>query len=199
MDNGTHPALEDAIPDPTGTGVSAGNEIVEIDAHIEDRPSHDPRPQPILRPDNLATIADELAELGADKESARVEIERRHMVDSGPDEHVLRFTAETLTEIAVILAVARVRATYEQRNQVRDTIYAFGHAIWESHDAPLSRRFEGLELEGLERQDGGYINPFKVMINKQTLFFVDDDGERVVPDNPTSRSNTAIDEQSRPL
>lgn len=173
----------DLIVDPTGTDISASNAIVELDAHLDDdHPDHPEYTPPSLSTEDLSVLADALGALGADDSSSRLEIERRHVVDN--DEHVPRFTAGDLTELAVNLAIVRVTALYQDDRDTIDAVSNIGRVIKESHDAPLDGDVTQLDFEGVAPGpgQGDYIDPFKAITGDQLLLFTDENGEPIETD-----------------
>jgi len=181
----------DLFRDPTGTGLTSSNDIIDIDAHVDlESAGVPPSKQPELTPDILATVADQLAELNADDLSARVEIERRHLVDD--DEHILRFTAGTLTQIVTVLAIAYTRSKYaddfDATRWIRKDIKAFGRAVELSADNLLDAEFTDIEFPHLKPIEGERIDPYRVIVATQSLVFLDDDGEPITVDREERES-----------
>lgn len=170
--------FEEVMISPTGTNVTAGNDIIELDAHVNDAAGPmPPDKQPDISEETLAVVADELADLDAHEASARVEIERRHLVQS--PEHILRFTAERLTRIMVMLSVATTRAKYQNEFDTRHALTAFGHFVEVSTDSPMDGSVGEVSIPNLEPQRGDYIDPFKVVANHQQLIFTDEEDEPI--------------------
>lgn len=167
----------DLLVEPTGTGVTSANAIVEIDAHLEenhvDHPAYTP---PEVTPEELGIIADALAELAQLEESAKIEILRRHFQEN--DRFVPRFTAGELTELVISLAICRTTYLYEGETiAVPDAILSFGRLVKESEQAPLDGKWENLQLEGIEPapDQGDHIDPFKAIAGDQLLLFSEDE------------------------
>lgn len=150
------------------TAQTSPNDILELDAHVD----HSQVPGPPsetheLVPDQLGVLADALARLDADRLSARMEIERRHLLEN--PEHVLRFTAETLTEMVTVLAIARTVSRDEADLKTTGAIETFGHLIRFSTEAPMDAASTPIEIPGFEPADDEPIDPFRVIISDQRL------------------------------
>lgn len=181
--SGTQAAHEryDTIPDPTGTGTTASNTIVEIDVHVDGSTLPGPTNEEYtLEPAHLATIADQLSVLGADDASARVEIERRHMASN--EQHILRFTARELTEIMVPLAIARTGTRYKGNQRASAHIETFARVLDASHDAPLVDDYTEVEYGEMVPSSGAYIDPLQVCLGNQDCWFTDGSGNRISAD-----------------
>lgn len=168
--------------DTENKSIIPNNEIIEIDAHLGEAMSPHPQySQSTLDAEDMAIIADELAELGKKKASALIEIERRHMVDN--DEHVLRFNALDLTGIMMGLAIARTRCNYQGEMDVVASIAEFGQAVVEDNEALLAEEFRWKDVPHLKPTgEVDFIDPFRVVNGSQNLTFVDNKGERLSPE-----------------
>jgi len=162
---------------PVGTESTAPNAIVEIELSVPGPSGRGgPGGKSTVEPDFLGVIADVLAEQGAHELSARVEITRQRAVDvSRHQEHAtdddsshptIQFTAATLTDIAVLLAIALTEAVYADNEAVINAVSLFGQLIDSHVDAPMSEAAE-FELPGIEPVEGSYIDPFKVIARQQ--------------------------------
>lgn len=156
-------------PDPEYTSRSPPNEIIELDAHINppdiDHPMYKP---PGFDLATMTTLANASA-LGDGVTSARLESERRAMVEH--ENYVPRFTVATLTEIAVHLTVAYYK-TWLGRSEIDARPFSeFSRLINESHDAPLSERYTGINDDRVVPRNGDIIDPYKALTHEQMLFF----------------------------
>lgn len=177
--------------DPTGTETSAPNAIVELDAHLESYPNS-PREAPVIRPDALSAVADYCLEVGFAETSAKVEILRRHFLED--EEFVPRYTVGELTDFTIELAKTRVNAfyaspdeyTYDEIMRIVSELSSIGQLIDESADAPLDDRIRDLDHDGYEVGDtqGEYFDPVSVLCGRQTVYLIDEDGDRLTaPDH----------------
>ncbi len=165
---------ENAIS-PTGTQMSPGNEIIELDAHLgEPKTDHPQYKQPELRVQDFAVLADALGDLGAYHESSLVEAERKKMVEY--DEYVPTFTAKELTEIAIQCIPLRIHVIVTDHEQLRQALANFSDTIDESHSAPLDESYDGIKYTKIEQKEGDYIDPFSVMGSTQSVHYYDDEG-----------------------
>lgn len=166
----------DCAVSPTGTTETTPNDIITLDGDVTLEPAH------------LGELADALSELGALELSAQLEIERQHLVDN-PD-HVLRFTARRLTEIVILLAIAQTAGRCADNTERTARIEMFGWLIKHSSSAPLDGTLD-TDIPGLEPRNGTYIDPFSALICHQMLYFVDEDGEPIRPDDPEEHTVSA--------
>lgn len=172
--------------EPTGTDVSAGNKIIELDPNEEltsDRPGSDPDRTAFMT-EEMSRLADMLSEVGADDESALIEIERRHMVDN--EDHTIRFTAKELTEIAIHAAIARTVAHYHGDRDSMSVVKHFGQMVKRNVDAPMAAGYEDLEFSGLVPGDGqgDHVDPFRAIEGNQYLHLTDENDEMVPLNEP---------------
>jgi len=168
--------------EPTTTGRTAPNTIIELPLLIEGPGGGlGPDESQLLHPDALGTLADVLSEQGADTLSAELDIARRYAMDAeDPSEHTVRFTASTLTDIVVLLAVAITEAKYAGQSSLVDIIGQFGQLIEHHEDAPFDAETD-VTLPGLEPMGGGPVDPFAVIARRQDCRIVDDDGTVLEP------------------
>ena len=165
---------------PTGTERSPGNTILTLDAHRgEPKTDHPQYTQPELSETQLSVLADALSDRGALEESARLEIERRRVVDN--KSYAPMFTAYALTRIVVQLVGVKLDAQLTHDTTVRDALTEFADLIDESDVAPLDERYESIGADRVVAHQGEYVDPFRAISGIQTVFFVDDTGEIIKP------------------
>lgn len=167
---------EDVVAKPDNESLeefdrSPPNEIITLDAHIDppevDHPMYMP---PQFDVNTMATLADATASIDGIT-SARLETERRAMVEN--EEYAPRFTAADLTEIAVHLAVTRHVCWLTDSPIEHKTFSRFRRLVKDSHDAPLSERYMGIDDERVVARNGDRVYPFQA-IGNQLLFFADE-------------------------
>lgn len=168
------------ISESTGTPQTSGNAIIELDPDY-DTVSH---PDAGFSHDHLSFLAEELHAIGEDGLAAELEIERRHLAENG--DHTLRFTAKSLTGIAVALSVAYTVNFYHNNTDAMKTIQSFGSLINRQVEAPFDATFDIYEMTGLApiKGNGDYIDPFKAITGDQQLCFLDGNGNPVPPNEP---------------
>ncbi|MFC7233379.1 hypothetical protein ACFQMM_22210 [Saliphagus sp. GCM10025308] len=164
-----------------GTETDSSYVIVEItafNADPSDLPPHIDPEDVLFGADEFAEIIPLLHEIEEYDSAARLEIERRHL-DSNPA-HTMRFTVGELTEIAMSLAIAATVASYHEEFESHRSIVAFGGLITREVDAPLDETFlEKTFTDLVPYEEDKSIDPFAVISSKQSLHFLDDDGEPI--------------------
>ncbi len=175
-------AHQDGATDTGPTSLTAGNKIVELDPMTE--LDSDAVDGAAVTTDDLSVMADILSEIGADDQSAQLEIERRHLAEN--DEHTMRFTAKGLTEIAMSLTVARTMAHYFGDQATMFRIEKFGALIEETDSAPMAAEYGDLEYPGMVPGEGqgDEIDPFQAIAGRQYLHFTDEEGDLVPMSEP---------------
>ncbi len=162
----------DCIVEPVGTDQSAPNAIVElplkvsgVDAGLYPDETTD------VPPTLLGDIADILAEQNVNTLSAEVDIQRQaavEQIEAGVAVPTVRFTVETLTDVATMLTVAITEARHRGDDGVMNRIGQFGQLVAANADAPMNADTQ-LELAGIYPVDGhgSYVDPFKVIAREQ--------------------------------
>lgn len=184
------------VLEPTGTARSAPNRINTLTAHLgEPKHDHPQYTQPTLSQQDLGQIANALADRGAYAESARIEIERRHMVSQR--EYAPCFTTYELTAITIQLVGVKIEASLFRDSDVRTALNNFINVIDDSDIAPLDERYDGLNDESLRHVEGDYLDPFRAVGGVQTVLFthngcpitLSEDNTPVCGNTPISRSD----------
>lgn len=163
---------------------TSGNAIIELDPWSVDRSvpvSPSVQDDARVTPEDVGFLCDQLESVGADGQAARLEIERRHMVEN--DHHVLRFTAKELTSIALSLAVAHTVAGYHLQHGERERIEKFGNFVLRENGDQLDGDYLDVSLTELAPypRDEEF-DPFDVCAGRQQLYFLDGNGEIITPD-----------------
>ena len=155
--------------------MTAPNAIIELPVVTEGpAPGLPPDRERHFEPETLGTVAEILSEQGADYLSARVEIERRTIVEYDGDEPAtIRFTAATLTDIATMLTIALAEALETENRELSDEIAIFGQLI-DAHTVDPLNQETTIEIPGLEPMgDADDIDPFDAIARKQDVRFTD--------------------------
>lgn len=160
---------------PTGTQRDAPNTIQTLDAHLGDpKVDHPEYEQPALTETQLSRLADGLASYNAYEESARVEIERRHL--SSYSKYAPLLTNYELTRIVVQLVGVKMVSSISDNKDIRKAIVSFAELIDESTDAPLDARYEDIGTDRIQPHQGDYVDPFRVIAGIQTVILTDENG-----------------------
>jgi len=159
--------------------------IVELDAHLGVPIPHGQYNHPEITPSEMELLEDELRSIGANQVAARLEIEKRYLEeDSG---HTFRFTALELADIVVSLAVAKTKATYQDKMDASIAMTHFGRILTESTDELMAESLYNKEIPGLKpiEDERSFIDPFAVISSVQQLIFVDAHGDQIYEDDIT--------------
>lgn len=162
----------------------ADDTIIKLDAHTG-RPlsPHPQYQQPELDPEDLKTLAIELNDVG--KQDMAVDIDHeRQALEENPD-YVPTYTAIELNGLVVAMAIAKTKCAYDEDMDGMIAIKRIGRVINESADTLLADGAQWMDIPGLRpaKADDNqeYINPFDVIVDQQSLSFVDTRGNRLTP------------------
>lgn len=175
------------MPIDTNSGETiADDTILKIDAHTGDALSPNPQYQEVtLEPDDLKALAVELNDIG--EQDLAIDIDHERQALENNPEHELTFTAVELNKLVISMAIAKTKCSYDQDMDGSIAIKRVGRVINKSADTLLAMDAQWMDMPGLrptkadDTQD--YINPFDVVVDKQTLSFVDTRGNRLTPDD----------------
>ena len=163
----------------------ADDTIITIDAHTgEPLSPHEQYNQPSLDPDDLKVVAVKLNDLGKPNFAIDVESERQALENNA--EYEPTFTAIKLNDLVIAMAIAKTKCAYDEDMNGMLAITRVGRVINKSADILLAQGAQWMDIPGLRPVNSDdnqeYINPFDVLVNKQTLSFVDTHGNRLSPD-----------------
>lgn len=163
----------------------ADDTIITIDAHTgEPLSPHEQHNQPSLEPDDLKVVAVELNDLGKSDLAIEVESERQALENNA--EYEPTFTAIKLNDFVIAMAIAKTKCAYDEDMNGMLAITRVGRVINKSADILLAQGAQWMDIPRLRPVNSDdnqeYINPFDVLVDKQSLSFVDTHGNRLSPD-----------------
>ena len=164
----------------SGETIADDTEIT-LDAHTgEPLSPHEQYNQPSLKSDDLKAVAVELNDVG--KQDLAIDIETERQALENNPEHEPTFTAIELNELVIAMAIAKTKCAYDKDEHGLMAILRVGRVINQSADTLLAEGAQWTSILRLRPADSDdnqeFINPFDVLVGKQSLSFVDDYGNR---------------------
>lgn len=173
----------------------ADDTIIKLDAHTGEPLSPHPQyNQPSLEPGDLKTLAIELNDV--QKHDLAVDIDHeRQALENNPD-HTPTFTAIELNGLVIAMAIAKTKCAYDEDMDGVMAIKRIGRVINKSAETLLADGAQWMDIPGLrpakmaDVQD--YINPFDVIVDQQSLSFVDPQGNRLSQSDLRDAKDTTV-------
>lgn len=160
----------------------ADDTIIKLDAHTGEPLSPSPQyNQPSLEADDLKVLAIELNDVG--KQELAVDIDHERQALENNEDHTPTFTAIELNELVIAMAIAKTKCAYDEDMDGMMAIKRVGRVINKSADTLLAEGAQWMDIPGLRPAETAdtedYINPFDVLVDQQSLRFVDPQGNRL--------------------